>query len=559
MRFILLFILLAFSLVTTHAQTPVLLKDISVDTSGADFYDSFFLEYNGKAYFSANDWIYGTELWVTDGTAAGTERVTDIMPGSGSSFPKSRIIFNNLIYFSAYNTDNGTELWATDGTSGGTFMVKDIYPGFSYFPDENQELDSLPNGSGANNFFIYNDRLFFSAVDSAHGNELWSTDGTDTGTVLVKDICPGNCFGSPFGFTIYNGLLFFAARDAVHGYELWKSDGTANGTVMIKDIYPGLSDGFTTGLWCNYNNKLYFKGYDGAHGHEIWETDGTDSGTQLMIDFYPGPGSGSPSTITVYNNLMYFSATDSLHGRELFRSDGTAAGIQLVKDIIPGTTGSFPSPSIYHNGKLYFKSSVPANGGELWVTDGTDSGTYMVSDIRPGIAGSTPLNLISFGNRLYFVAIQSITEGYQLFGYNDSTGIVSQITPPIYLPNACGDDDGDFVSVPCVALGTLFYPARYDSLWVEFYMIKPPWIGIDEPPERTVFSIYPVPATSTVSIDLVENDQATALVFNGLGDVVIKQLFHDRISFDISSFAPGIFTVQVITTRGTGVKRFVKQ
>ena len=36
-----------------------------------------------------------------------------------------------------------------------------------------------------------------------------------------------------------NGTLFFAATTRRNGYELWKSDGTAAGTVLVKDIWPG--------------------------------------------------------------------------------------------------------------------------------------------------------------------------------------------------------------------------------------------------------------------------------------------------------------------------------
>lgn len=40
-----------------------------------------------------------------------------------------------------------------------------------------------------------------------------------------------------------NGVLFFKANDGVHGGELWKSNGTEAGTVMVKDIDP-VGDGY---------------------------------------------------------------------------------------------------------------------------------------------------------------------------------------------------------------------------------------------------------------------------------------------------------------------------
>ena len=71
------------------------------------------------------------------------------------------------------------------------------------------------------------------------GEELWKSDGTDAGTVLVKDINPGPEDGSISNLTAFDGELLFEADDGSSGDELWKSDGTETGTVLVKDICPG--------------------------------------------------------------------------------------------------------------------------------------------------------------------------------------------------------------------------------------------------------------------------------------------------------------------------------
>ena len=105
------------------------------------------------------------------------------------------------------------------------YLFKDINPG--------------PESSGIQELTNVNGTLFFAADDGVHGWELWKSDGTAAGTVMVKDIYPGSANSSPLYLTDVNGTLFFSADDDVHGYELWKSDGTAAGTVMVKDINPG--------------------------------------------------------------------------------------------------------------------------------------------------------------------------------------------------------------------------------------------------------------------------------------------------------------------------------
>ena len=74
---------------------------------------------------------------------------------------------------------------------------------------------------------VFNERPLFPA-DGVNGNELWRTDGTAGGPVLVKGINAATA--SPDGFTVFSGALYFRADDGANGYEFWKTDGTAAGT-----------------------------------------------------------------------------------------------------------------------------------------------------------------------------------------------------------------------------------------------------------------------------------------------------------------------------------------
>ena len=128
--------------------------------------------------------------------------------------------------------------------------------------------------------------LYFVANDGTHGYELWRSDGTGAGTTMVKDIRPGpggslGQFGEN-GVTDIAGTLFFWANDGIHGNELWKSDGTQAGTVLVDDIRPGLPGlPLLLSTTCRARFALYFRANDGTHGQEPWMSDGTAGGTVM--------------------------------------------------------------------------------------------------------------------------------------------------------------------------------------------------------------------------------------------------------------------------------------
>lgn len=184
--------------------------------------DGYFGVLGTTLFFAANDPTHGAELWKSDGTEAGTQLVKDIETdnsfgvGFGSN-PTDFKILNGKIYFSANRTIDGRELWVSDGTAAGTQLVKDLAAG----------------SSSPTDFVVWNGNLYFNAYANNEYYTLWKSDGTAAGTNPVKLPSSGGpeLFSKIKVFK--NKLAFIGVEPSTGERFLWLSDGTAVGTTKV--------------------------------------------------------------------------------------------------------------------------------------------------------------------------------------------------------------------------------------------------------------------------------------------------------------------------------------
>lgn len=236
-----------------------LVKDINSasGSSGITKLTSF----NGKAYFAQ-----GNNIWETDGTTAGTQVFLNLRSDDTSEQPFYE--YNDELYFTAFDaTFNFIDLWKTDGSVTGSSI---LVSGLNY-ADVFQKTNSL---------------LFFAADTDANGYELWRTDGTPQGTFLTRDINTGPedslvadpALGNGGNLLYFEGIFYSDdpnTENALSG-ELWSSDGTTTGTLLNTTIDPSSGQGNPDDFF-NINNKLIFKADANENGN------GTNTGINLWI------------------------------------------------------------------------------------------------------------------------------------------------------------------------------------------------------------------------------------------------------------------------------------
>lgn len=310
--------------------------------------------------------------------------IKDINLGNDSSNPSEKIVFKNEVYFSANDGLNGIELWKTDGTEAGTVLVKDTFTG-------------IENGINSFKAIATTDYLYFFAIED-NKQYLFKTDGTDSGIEKIKQFTSVSEM-----YDEINGKIIFSAENS-----LWASDGTEAGTLKIANYTVFGSDRFVKN-----GDEIYFSAESSSSiGKELYKTDGTVAGTVLVKNIRSGSSDSFPNQFITINNTVYFSANNGTQGTELWTTDGTEAGTFMVKDVNSGSgnTFSYNSKVIAYNNKIYF-----IYDSALWESNGTEAGTIEVkTDL--GIVKT----LFKLNNQILIIASNSVTRE-QIIWLSDGT------------------------------------------------------------------------------------------------------------------------------------------
>ena len=395
----------------------------------------------GVAYFVANDGATGREVWRTDGTTAGTRLVRNIRPDPDPLWyrPEQLTAVGDRLFFIEQSEREGPpQLWTSDGASAGTVMLAQL-----------AERDGYVTAVGAHGgkFYaaakLFNERL----------TRLWVSDGTATGTRVIKEFRGGERLFEPPAFEVaefqsFGPSMYFTLSEdgAFNEQELWKTDGTPAGTVLVRDfrsiprtnnveeltpvgdalfLFTGpvdmweparlwRTDGAAAGLTTlsdrihgprdlveSGGSVFFLASAEGAperRRHQVWRSDGTPGGTAPLDAAIPGhalelmaSGDGRTVYFTTASGPERDAGPDSY---ALWRTDGTPGGTVRLLDLPP--TDPVALREIYlsatRDGRLFFTvRDWHGTGNELWTSDGTAAGTRLVADIDPGPAdGFTP-------------------------------------------------------------------------------------------------------------------------------------------------------------------------
>lgn len=395
-------------------------------------------------------------LFAPNELSAQIELVKNFAVTTFGNEPCNLYVIDDVMFLRSWTANEGLELWKSDGTEAGTVLVKDINPGSAGSVDFTEEFVSIGNV------------VYFSADDGVHGRELWRSDGTEGGTYMVKDIFPGATNSSIAYMMAAGERIYFRANDNNPSrLRLFASDGTAEGTIALNDG-NGQSLYYDNG-WppAVYNGNIYYhSSYNYNSGCTIWKTGLNnfiaEPHVNIDLNYSFGVGIGKISAGT---NGLFFHGRTSVEGSEIwFVSE--VGDATLLADATPGFD-NFQAQIFNLDVKdniAYWCIGATAGYG-LWRSDGTVSGTQRVKTMSiPNLQSGVEQTLRQIGDLVLFAGLGD--EGYELWksdGSESGTTLLKDINPG---PNGSIAGNGTMFRV---IDNILYFAAETPQLGVELW------------------------------------------------------------------------------------------
>ncbi|MEP7012456.1 MAG: hypothetical protein ABJC13_19220 [Acidobacteriota bacterium] len=299
----------------------------------------------GRLLFVGVDPSHGAELWSTDGTLFGTQRLTDLAPPEPfrpEGVSPRLIVLRDRLVVPVLSPAGGEELLISDGTPAGTKPLADVYP-FLVEPLREASGDPVDLGGQI---------LFVTGENSDADTTIWRTDLTAAGTAPVGALDPSDLDATESASFALDGKMLVFGRSTA-GEMLWVSDGTAAGTRSVepvqfqRSVEPVVADG-----------RLFFAGASG----DLWTTDGTEAGTDRVLD-----ESGTSFSVTSLVALGEVVAFVDNFRDEIRETDGTPAGTRRIT--LPPSVRVDDPRLVSFGAKALFAASDPVHGFELWALE----------------------------------------------------------------------------------------------------------------------------------------------------------------------------------------------
>lgn len=372
--------------------------------------------YHGRLYllsYSYED--QKTELWRTDGTVAGTERVV--------AFPRSLDYATITVVDDRLLICFDHEIWRSDGTADGTSLAA-----------------TIPGGTSAAIVARTSTHAIVEVWDSGlvlYDDALYGIRGRAGGLERVLPTREGRW---PTGRVYANGGGAAFLTEPIRSSSdkvIWWTDGTAAGSRAVTGGESIPRSASTSDRWDDHpiailGERIYFLSDVSSTVVDLSATSRVQRRGQTVLSLGHRAGLAKEHlwVVSLGDRLLFPRLGES--GLELWVSDGTAAGSSLLVDACPGPCDSRPRHPFVNGSRLFWVATDARGEPGLWSTDGSSQGTLRLVHGMHSLGPESSLdrwNLAAAGRRWVFAATDDFrgSELWTAEEANDSGRIVADL------------------------------------------------------------------------------------------------------------------------------------